>query len=200
MRLDAKRAADLVVASVALTVSAIAMALIALLVRWRLGKPVLFVQRRPGLGGVLFDLYKFRTLRDPTDDRGEMLSDAERITTLGAFLRSTSLDELPELWNVLRGEMSVVGPRPLLSEYLERYTPAQARRHEVRPGITGLAQVSGRNDLSWERRFELDVWYVDHRSAWLDCRILARTILNVLRREGITAPGSVTAKEFLGDM
>jgi lipopolysaccharide/colanic/teichoic acid biosynthesis glycosyltransferase len=169
---------------------------IAALVRLKLGAPVLFSQRRPGRGGRIFTLLKFRTMTDACDARGKLLSDAERLTLFGQWLRETSLDELPELWNVLRGEMSLVGPRPLLVEYLERYTPKEARRHEVRPGLTGWAQVNGRNATTWEQRLALDVWYVDHRSFWLDLRILALTVVSVLRRDGISAPGVATMTEF----
>ena len=159
-------------------------------VRVCLGRPVFFRQPRPGLHGRPFALVKFRTMRAGTG------SDAERLTRFGRFLRTTSLDELPELWNVLRGDMSLVGPRPLLMQYLERYTPEQARRHEMKPGITGWAQVNGRNALTWDERFALDVWYVDHWSLALDLRILARTLGAILRRKGITAPGSATMPEF----
>lgn len=196
--MDGKRLFDLVAGTAALVVAAPVMAVVAALVRWRLGPPVLFVQRRPGRHGEPFDLYKFRTLREAYDERGRPLPDAQRMTRLGAVLRATSLDELPELWNVVRGDMSLVGPRPLLPAYLDRYSPDQARRHEVRPGLTGLAQVAGRNALSWERRFELDVWYVDHRTALLDARILLQTVIDVVRRRGISADGSATAEEFLG--
>jgi sugar transferase EpsL len=162
------------------------------------GWPVLFVQVRPGLNGRSFRMFKFRSMSNRRDARGELLPDAERLTSFGRFLRASSLDELPELWNVLRGEMSLVGPRPLLMEYLDRYTPLQARRHEVRPGITGWAQVNGRNAISWEQKFELDVWYVDHRSFWLDVRILWLTALKVLRRDGISAAGDATMPKFMG--
>ena len=166
---------------------------------WRIhGWPVLFTQTRPGLNGRLFRMFKFRSMSNRRDARGELLPDAERLTSFGRFLRASSLDELPELWNVLRGEMSLVGPRPLLMEYLDRYTPLQARRHEVRPGITGWAQVNGRNAISWEQKFELDVWYVDHRSFWLDVRILWLTALKVLRRDGISAAGDATMPKFMG--
>lgn len=171
---------------------------LALLVRFRLGRPVLFRQHRPGRHGVLFLLLKFRTMTDERDAHGRLRSDAERLTPFGRWLRATSLDELPELVNVLRGEMSLVGPRPLLPQYLERYTPEQARRHEVRPGVTGWAQVNGRNALSWEQKFALDVWYVDHQSLGLDLRILARTLGQVIRRHGINAPGEATMPEFMG--
>jgi len=168
------------------------LALTALAVRLAMGRPVIFRQRRPGLAGKPFTLLKFRTMR-----QGEG-GDAERLTPFGRWLRRTSLDELPELINVLKGEMALVGPRPLRMEYLERYTAAQARRHEVRPGLTGWAQVHGRNELSWERRFELDAWYVDHRSLWLDARIMAMTIWQVARGQGISAAGEATAREFKG--
>jgi len=163
---------------------------VAAVVRAGLGRPVFFTQERPGLGGRIFKLVKFRTMRTGPG------SDAERMTRLGKFLRATSLDELPELWNVLRGEMSLVGPRPLLPQYLERYTPEQARRHEVRPGVSGWAQVNGRNLLSWEERFEHDVWYVDHASFWLDVKILAMTAVNVFMRRGVVAAGEATMREF----
>jgi len=160
------------------------------------GGPVIFRQIRPGLNGELFTMYKFRTMTNETDAEGRLLPDIDRLTGDGNFLRRTSLDELPELWNVLIGDMSLVGPRPLLKEYLDHYTPQQMRRHEVRPGITGLAQVSGRNDLPWDQRFELDVWYIDHWSLALDARILARTFLKVLKRESISAPGLATVSRF----
>lgn len=162
------------------------------------GAPVAFSQDRPGLRGRIFRLHKFRTMTDARDVSGELLPDEQRLTRFGRFLRSTSLDELPEFWNVLRGDMSLVGPRPLLVEYLDRYTPEQARRHEVRPGITGLAQVSGRNELPWEERFKLDVWYVDNHSFWLDVRILVMTLWKAIAREGISSRGHATMSEFLG--
>lgn len=168
------------------------------LVRWRLGSPVFFRQTRPGRHGELFELWKFRTMTDARDAAGRLLPDAQRLTRFGRWLRSTSLDELPELFNVLRGDMSLVGPRPLLPQYLERYTPEQARRHEVRPGLTGWAQVHGRNALTWEEKFRLDVWYVDHQSLWLDLKVLCLTCWHVLRRHGINAPGEATMPEFLG--
>jgi len=174
------------------------LAILALLIRLRLGFPVLFRQVRPGLRGRTFTLYKFRTMVEAHDASGRALPDEARLTGLGRFLRSFSLDELPELINVLRGEMSLVGPRPLLTAYLERYTPEQARRHEVLPGMTGWAQVNGRNALTWEQKFEHDVWYVDHGSIWLDLRILAITMLKTLKREGISQPGQATAEEFRG--
>jgi len=185
-----KRAVDVVGAVLALAVAAVPMAVIALAIRVSMGRPVLFAQGRPGLGGDVFTLYKFRTMRVGTGD------DADRITRLGRLLRATSLDELPELWNVLRGDMSLVGPRPLLVEYLEHYSPEQARRHEVRPGITGLAQVSGRNASTWEERLALDVRYVEQRSLAMDLRILGRTVRAVLRREGVSAEGHATMPRF----
>jgi lipopolysaccharide/colanic/teichoic acid biosynthesis glycosyltransferase len=171
---------------------------IALLVRWKLGSPIFFRQKRPGLRSEFFELLKFRTMSDARDATGRLLPDAQRLSGLGRWLRSTSLDELPELINVLRGEMSLVGPRPLLVHYLAYYTSEQARRHEVLPGLTGWAQVQGRNAISWEEKFRLDVWYVDNRSLWLDLRILARTVQKVLLREGINAVGEATMPEFVG--
>ena len=176
------------------------LALVALLVRLKLGSPVLFRQVRPGLHGRPFTMLKFRTMTDARDASGQLLPDSQRLTPFGRFLRSTSLDELPELINVLRGDMSLVGPRPLLMQYLERYTPEQRRRHEVRPGITGWAQVNGRNALSWERKFELDVWYVDHESPWLDLKIIFMTVWKIFRRDGISQPGQATAEEFRGQL
>ncbi len=167
-------------------------------VRRELGDPVLFRQTRAGLHGKPFAIYKFRTMSEERDAEGNLLPDEKRITRFGLFLREHSLDELPEFFNVLKGEMSLVGPRPLLMEYLERYTPEQARRHEVKPGITGWAQVNGRNALSWEEKFKLDVWYVDNWSIWLDLRILWLTIFKVIKREGISAPGHATMPQFMG--
>lgn len=175
-------------------------ALIAILIKLNLGSPVLFRQVRPGYHGKPFVLYKFRTMKDLYDQHGNPLPDSERLTQLGKFLRATSLDELPELINVLRGEMSLVGPRPLLMQYLERYSPEQARRHLVLPGITGWAQVNGRNAISWEEKFRYDVWYVDHWSLWLDIRILLLTLWKIIRREGISQPGYVSAEEFMGNL
>jgi lipopolysaccharide/colanic/teichoic acid biosynthesis glycosyltransferase len=189
---------DRVFAGILLVALAPLMAVVGLLVRLSLGSPILFGQHRPGLGGRPFRLVKFRTMRDARDQSGRQLPDADRLTPVGQKLREWSVDELPELINVLRGEMSLVGPRPLLMEYLPRYTPEQARRHEVRPGLTGWAQVNGRNALSWEERFALDVWYVDHVSLMLDLRILARTILQVVRREGISHATHATMHEFRG--
>jgi lipopolysaccharide/colanic/teichoic acid biosynthesis glycosyltransferase len=187
---------DVVVSATALVVLAPVMGLIALAVWRTMGRPVLFRQVRPGLHGKPFVMYKFRTMRDLRDAEGKLLPDEARLTPFGRWLRSTSLDELPELLNVLRGEMSLVGPRPLLMEYLDRYTPEQARRHEVKPGITGWAQIHGRNNLSWDERFKLDVWYVDNWSLWLDLKILWRTLWMVLRREGISAQGHATMPRF----
>lgn len=161
-----------------------------------MGTPVLFRQKRPGLNGKPFELLKFRTMRDERDENGGLLPDEKRLNGFGLFLRSSSLDELPELLNVLKGDMSLVGPRPLLMQYLERYTPEQARRHEVKPGITGWAQVNGRNALSWEEKFKLDVWYVDNMSLWFDIKIILLTIWKIIKREGISQPGHATAEEF----
>jgi len=170
------------------------------LVAFQLGWPVLFRQQRPGMRGQFFTLLKFRTMREARGAHGNLLSDAERLTPLGRFLRSTSLDELPELFNVLKGDMSLVGPRPLLMQYLDRYTAEQARRHEIKPGITGWAQVNGRNALTWEKKFELDVWYVDQQSLWLDLKIIALTIWKIIKREGINQPGQASAEEFKGSL
>jgi len=174
------------------------MCAVALAVRLKLGKPILFRQPRAGFHGCQFELLKFRTMTNARDPQGRLLPDEQRLTPFGRLLRSTSLDELPQLFNVLRGDMSLVGPRPLLMEYLPRYTPEQARRHEVRPGITGWAQVNGRNVLSWEEKFRMDVWYVDNRSIWLDLKILWLTLRSVLARRGISAPGEATMPEFMG--
>jgi len=171
---------------------------IAFLVRLKLGAPVLFRQQRPGLDGQPFFILKFRTMTDACGADGVLLPDSVRLTRFGRFLRATSLDELPELFNVLKGDMSLVGPRPLLMQYLERYTPEQARRHEVKPGITGWAQVNGRNALTWEEKFKLDVWYVDNWSLWLDIKIIAMTVWKILKREGISQPGQATMEEFKG--
>lgn len=171
---------------------------LAVLVFCFMGTPVFFRQPRPGYRGRVFQLVKFRTMTDRRDAAGQLLPDAERLPRFGRWLRSTSLDELPEMLNVVRGEMSFVGPRPLLVRYLDRYTPEQARRHEAPPGLTGWAQINGRNALGWEEKFALDVWYVDHRTLWLDVRILALTFLKVLRREGVSAAGEATMPEFMG--
>ena len=191
-----KRSVDIGVAATALVLLSPVIALVALVVRWRIGRPVLFRQRRPGLHGRPFTILKFRTMRRVAT--GSAISDSDRLGITGQVLRATSLDELPQLVNVLKGEMSLVGPRPLLTQYLDRYTPTQARRHEVRPGITGLAQVNGRNTLSWDERLAMDVQYVDRVSLGLDLGILARTIGSVVRRRGVSAPGEATMHEFLG--
>ena len=193
-----RRLVDTVAAAMILLLLSPVIAVIALAIRLRMGSPVLFRQVRPGLGGKPFEMIKFRTMRNALDRHGAPLSDAERLTKLGHFLRSASLDELPELWNVVKGDMSLVGPRPLLMEYLPLYSPEQARRHEVRPGITGWAQVNGRNALSWEEKFALDVWYVDNRSFRLDLKILAMTVAKVLGRSGISAEGEATMPRFTG--
>jgi sugar transferase EpsL len=172
--------------------------IVALLILARIGRPIFFCQERPGFNARPFSLYKFRTMTDGRDESGALLPDAQRLTPFGRFLRATSLDELPELFNVLKGDMSLVGPRPLLMRYLDRYTPEQFRRHEMPPGLTGWAQVNGRNALSWEEKFELDVWYVDHWSLWLDVKILALTLREVLKREGISQAGHATMEEFMG--
>jgi lipopolysaccharide/colanic/teichoic acid biosynthesis glycosyltransferase len=193
-----KRLFDFTVAFFALLVLALPLLVLAWLIRRKLGSPVLFKQVRPGLRGQPFTMVKFRTMTDERAPDSALLPDAQRLTPFGRFLRASSLDELPELWNVLKGEMSLVGPRPLLMEYLSLYTPEQARRHEVRPGITGWAQVNGRNAISWEDKFALDVWYVDHRSLWLDVRILWMTVKKVLVRDGISAAGEATMPRFTG--
>jgi lipopolysaccharide/colanic/teichoic acid biosynthesis glycosyltransferase len=193
-----KRSFDVVVAAVGLAIASLPMLAIALAVRLDLGKPVLFRQVRPGRHGVPFQLVKFRTMREAYDARGELLPDEERLTRLGRFLRATSLDELPELWNVLRGEMSLVGPRPLLMDYLPLYTPAQARRHEVRPGLTGWAQINGRNAISWDSKFALDLWYVDHQSFLLDLKILWRTVHKVVAGEGVSPADREIMERFTG--
>jgi sugar transferase EpsL len=193
-----KRVFDLVVAAAAVVLLAPLLLAIGIAVRLGLGKPVWFVQERPGRHGVPFRMIKFRTMRDALDADGRPLPDGERLTGLGKFLRAASLDELPELWNVLRGDMSLVGSRPLLMEYLPRYSAEQARRHEVKPGITGWAQVNGRNALSWEEKFRLDVWYVDHASLWLDLEIIARTLWKTIKRDGISQSGHATMPVFMG--
>jgi sugar transferase EpsL len=195
-----KRIFDLLASSFLIVILSPVLLIIALLVWLVHGSPVIFRQQRPGYKGKPFICYKFRTMNDRRDEDGKLLPDEQRLTRLGKFLRSTSLDELPELFNVLRGEMSLVGPRPLLMQYLDRYTPEQARRHEVLPGITGWAQINGRNALCWEDKFRLDVWYVDHWSFWLDLKILALTVIKVLRREGISREGFATAPEFMGSL
>lgn len=193
-----KRILDLAIAFLLLLLLAPLWPIVALLIRWCLGSPVLFRQQRPGLHGRPFTIYKFRTMTGECDEQGHLLPDEQRLTPLGRFLRSSSLDELPELFNVFKGDMSLVGPRPLLMRYLELYTPQQMRRHEVRPGITGWAQVNGRNALTWEGKFRHDVWYVENASFRLDLVIIFRTIWKVVRREGISQPGQATASEFIG--
>jgi lipopolysaccharide/colanic/teichoic acid biosynthesis glycosyltransferase len=194
-----KRVIDFVLSLVTLIFLSPVFLLLALLVRVNLGSPVLFRQTRPGLRGKPFELIKFRTMRDSTDSHGQPLPDNARLTRFGKLLRASSLDELPELWNVLKGDMSLVGPRPLLMEYLPLYSPEQARRHEVRPGITGWAQIYGRNALTWDEKFRLDVWYVDNRTFWLDMKLLFLTVKQVLLRKGINAPGEATMPKFTGN-
>lgn len=194
-----KRLLDIAVLVVSLPVLLPTVAVVALLVRMLLGAPVLFHQHRPGLGGQLFRMVKFRTMTDARGPDGELRPDAERLTPFGRFLRSTSLDELPELWNVAKGEMSLVGPRPLLPEYLALYSPEQKRRHEVRPGITGWAQINGRNSLNWEDKFALDLWYVDNQSFLVDLKILIVTCFEVFKRRNIDAEGAVGQSKFTGD-
>jgi sugar transferase EpsL len=191
-----KRALDLALAVPGFFFLAPLMFFIAVMIRSTSAGPVFFWQDRPGLHGKIFRIAKFRTMRSCHDENGCLLPDGERLTPFGRFLRSTSLDELPELFNVLRSEMSLVGPRPLLVKYLDRYTPEQMRRHEVMPGITGWAQVNGRNAITWEEKFRLDIWYVDNHSTWLDLKIIAMTLSRVLKREGISAPGQETMEEF----
>jgi lipopolysaccharide/colanic/teichoic acid biosynthesis glycosyltransferase len=193
-----KRLFDLVLTSIGLILISPVLVILTILVWIIHGRPIFFCQIRPGYHGVPFRLYKYRTMLEARDERGNLLSDTKRITKFGHFLRSTSLDELPELINVLRGEMSWVGPRPLLMQYLDRYSPEQARRHEVLPGLTGWAQINGRNIITWEDKFRLDVWYVDNWSFGLDIKILFTTIWKVLKREGISQPGHATAEEFMG--
>ncbi|HEY6240662.1 MAG TPA: sugar transferase [Burkholderiales bacterium] len=194
-----KRGMDFLAACLGLVALAPLIAVVAVLVLCAIGRPILFAQRRPGKQGRLFTLYKFRTMADTIDAAGEPLPDAERLTPAGRFTRRYSLDELPQLWNVFRGDMSLVGPRPLLVEYLPLYSAEQARRHEVRPGITGWAQVNGRNAQSWEERLRLDVWYVDHRSLWLDLRILSLTFMKIFCSEGVSQPGHATMPRFTGN-
>ncbi len=193
-----KRLLDLIISLTLVLLLFVPLMLIMVLIKVKLGSPVLFTQIRPGLKSNPFRIFKFRTMTDARDANGDLLSDSERLTRFGSFLRSSSLDELPGLWNVIKGDMSLVGPRPLLTQYLDRYTPEQARRHEVRPGITGWAQVNGRNAISWEDKFFLDVWYVDHQSIWLDIKILCLTVYKVIRRSDISATGYATMPEFMG--
>jgi len=193
-----KRLIDILGSGAGLVLLSPFLLVVAFLVRVKLGSPVFFRQQRPGLHGKPFMLVKFRTMTDERDERGNLLPDEVRLTRFGQFLRSTSIDELPELWNVLVGDMSLVGPRPLLMQYLDRYTPEQARRHEVKPGITGWAQVNGRNALSWEEKFKLDVWYVENCNFFLDIKILFLTLVKVLSREGVSARNHATMPEFIG--
>jgi sugar transferase EpsL len=194
-----KRLLDILLTLPILVILSPVILVISILVACQHGFPILFKQSRPGWQGQIFTIYKFRTMRQLTDDQGDPLPDAVRLTKFGRFLRATSLDELPELINVLKGEMSIVGPRPLLIEYLPLYNPTQFRRHEVLPGITGWAQIHGRNAISWQEKFDLDVWYVDHWSLWLDIKIIIQSIFKVLRREGISQPGQATAELFMGN-
>lgn len=194
-----KRLIDITASSVTLVVLSPVLAATAYKVKKNLGSPVLFKQTRPGLNGKPFEMIKFRTMKDATDKSGNPLPDSERLTPFGQRLRSTSLDELPELWNVFKGDMSLVGPRPLLMEYLPLYNSEQARRHNVRPGVTGYAQVNGRNAISWEQKFALDTWYVDNQSLWLDIKILAKTVKQVLIKDGISAEGEATMSKFTGN-
>lgn len=193
-----KRLIDITASGAALVALSPVLAVTAYKVKKDLGSPVLFKQTRPGLNGKPFEMIKFRTMKDATDKDGNLLPDSERLTPFGQKLRSTSLDELPELWNVLKGDMSLVGPRPLLMEYLPLYSSEQARRHNVRPGVTGYAQVNGRNAISWEQKFALDTWYVDNQSLWLDIKILAKTVKQVLIKDGISATGEATMSKFTG--
>lgn len=193
-----KRLFDFLVSLVALMLLSPIIALVAWKIRKNLGSPVLFRQTRPGLKGKPFEMLKFRTMRDAFDEQGNILPDSERMTPFGDKLRNSSLDELPELWNVLKGEMSLVGPRPLLIQYLPLYSKEQSRRHDVRPGVTGWAQINGRNAISWEEKFALDVWYVDNRTFWLDIKIVLMTVKKVLVKEGISADGHVTIEPFTG--
>ena len=193
-----KRGFELLLVLIAAPIWLPLLIIVALVTRVALGSPILFRQKRPGLNGKIFQLYKFRTMIDARDEAGKPLSDELRLTAYGRFLRSTSLDELPSILNVLRGDLALVGPRPLLVDYLERYSPEQARRHQVRPGITGWAQVKGRNALRWDDKFRLDCWYIDNYSLWLDIKILFLTVLQVVRREGISQEGSATMPPFTG--
>jgi lipopolysaccharide/colanic/teichoic acid biosynthesis glycosyltransferase len=193
-----KRLFDFLASAAALVALSPGLLVLAILVRRKLGCPVIFRQLRPGRGGRLFEVCKFRTMTDARDGHGQLLPDVARLPPFGRWLRATSLDELPELWNVLRGEMSLVGPRPLLVDYLPLYSAAQARRHELRPGLTGWAQINGRNALTWDEKFRLDVWYVDHRTFWLDLKIIVLTVARVFRREGISAAGEATMPRFTG--
>ncbi|MEG4086681.1 sugar transferase [Microcoleus sp. POL10_C6] len=190
---------DRLVAGIALLVFSPAILIVAIAIYIRMGSPIVFTQPRPGQNGEVFQFYKFRTMTSDRDSNGNLLSDEERLTAIGQFLRKTSLDELPQLWNVLKGDMSFVGPRPLMVEYLERYSPEQARRHDVMPGITGWAQINGRNTISWQQKFKLDVWYVDNWSLWLDLKILFLTVWKVVKKEGISQANHATVEDFTGN-
>lgn len=193
-----KRLLDIIIASIALILLSPLYAFVAYKVKKNLGTPVLFRQVRPGLHGKPFEMIKFRTMKDAVDEQGNPLPDSERLTPFGQMLRSTSLDEMPELWNVIKGDMSIVGPRPLLMEYLPLYSPEQAKRHDVRPGMTGHAQVNGRNAISWEEKFKLDTWYVENQSIWLDFKIMFKTVHKVLAKDDISAEGEATMTRFTG--
>lgn len=195
-----KRLLDIIIASIALILLSPLYAFVAYKVKKNLGSPVLFRQVRPGLHGKPFEMIKFRTMKDAVDKQGNPLPDSERLTPFGQMLRSTSLDEMPELWNVIKGDMSIVGPRPLLMEYLPLYSPEQAKRHDVRPGMTGHAQVNGRNAIGWEEKFKLDTWYVENQSIWLDFKIMFKTVHKVLAKDDISAEGDVTMPKFTGNM
>jgi lipopolysaccharide/colanic/teichoic acid biosynthesis glycosyltransferase len=194
-----KSVLDRIMAAIALLILSPLILIMAIAIYVRMGKPIIFAQPRPGQNGRIFTFYKFRTMTDERDFDGNLLPDEQRLTAFGQFLRQTSLDELPQLWNVVKGDMSFVGPRPLMVEYLDRYSPEQARRHEVTPGITGWAQINGRNALTWQEKFKLDVWYVDHWNLWLDLKILFLTVWKVLQKEGISQEGHATIEDFLGN-
>ena len=194
-----KRLIDIVGSFIGLTLSSPLIIVVAIVIYFTMGRPIFFKQIRPGLRGTPFLIYKFRTMLDLRDENGNLLPDEKRLTKIGKFLRNTSLDELPELWNVLKGDMSLVGPRPLLMEYLGRYTPEQARRHNVKPGITGWAQINGRNAISWDEKFKLDLWYVDNWNIFLDLKIIFITLIKVIKREGVSAEGHATMPEFKGN-
>lgn len=193
-----KRLLDIIIASIALILLSPLYAFVAYKVKKNLGSPVLFRQVRPGLHGKPFEMIKFRTMKDAVDEQGDLLPDSERLTPFGQMLRSTSLDEMPELWNVIKGDMSIVGPRPLLMEYLPLYSPEQAKRHDVRPGMTGHAQVNGRNAIGWEEKFKLDTWYVENQSIWLDFKIMFKTVHKVIAKDDISAEGEATMSKFTG--
>jgi lipopolysaccharide/colanic/teichoic acid biosynthesis glycosyltransferase len=194
-----KSVLDRIIAAIALLILSPLILIMAIAIYVRMGKPIIFAQLRPGQNGRIFTFYKFRTMTDERDFNGNLLPDEQRLTAFGQFLRQTSLDELPQLWNVVKGDMSFVGPRPLMVDYLDRYSPEQARRHEVTPGITGWAQINGRNALTWQEKFKLDVWYVDHWNLWLDLKILFLTVWKVLQKEGISQEGHATIEDFLGN-